>query len=450
MAHAGVRRAATKPASGAWRRSARSRRPSRTWSRPQAYPAMYPPEDPDYHPMAVVADAVHGRGGPRRGAGDRRAARGVRRGDARRPAAGARWRDGAGPADATAFAHRRPADHGQRRRVLRRPRRRGRARGVGRRPSRTPCARATAARTSTSSATRARRASTRRTRARRGTASPRIKRRYDPDNLFRLQPEHPARRRGTMTDKLVAAKLLIRAGDLVWLSDPDRASLLGVLPDGAAVVGGARPGPDARVAVVIAPDEATVRAAVAATVQSLRVVPILWVLYPKGGRADINRDTLRPSSRSRASARSPRSPSTRRGRPSGSDRSGRTSHRSPGTPDRLPLGGQPAVANAEVQEVHGTPTVRAAASPVPTTLVVTLVPAAAALDIVGGYLDGLLGLATFMDMIGTCVADRRSVRGGGRSPGSSRTSAAPRSMARATSVAVWTSPARSSGATACR
>jgi hypothetical protein len=97
-----------------------------------------------------------------------------------------------------------------------------------------------------------------------------------------------------MTDKPVAAKLLIRPGDLVWLSDPERAPLLGVLPDGASVVGGARPGPDARVAVVIAPDGATVRAALAAAAESLRAVPILWVLYPKGGRADVNRDTLWP------------------------------------------------------------------------------------------------------------------------------------------------------------
>ncbi len=43
-------------------------------------------------------------------------------------------------------------------------------------------------------------------------------------------------------------------------------------------------------------------------------------------------------------------------------------------------------------------------SPVPVTLVTTLVPAAAALDIVGGYLNGLLGLPTYLDMIGTCVA----------------------------------------------
>jgi energy-coupling factor transport system substrate-specific component len=42
--------------------------------------------------------------------------------------------------------------------------------------------------------------------------------------------------------------------------------------------------------------------------------------------------------------------------------------------------------------------------PLPTTLVVTLVPAAAALDIVGGMLNSLLGLPTYLDTIGTCVA----------------------------------------------
>jgi len=58
----------------------------------------------------------------------------------------------------------------------------------------------------------------------------------------------------------------------------------------------------------------------------------------------------------------------------------------------------------EVPEPLAAPTLRATATPLPTTLVMTLVPAAAALDIVGGYLNGLLGLPTFMDMIGTCVA----------------------------------------------
>lgn len=41
---------------------------------------------------------------------------------------------------------------------------------------------------------------------------------------------------------------------------------------------------------------------------------------------------------------------------------------------------------------------------VPLTLVVTLVPVAAALNIVGGTINGALNLPTFLDMIGTCVS----------------------------------------------
>ena len=40
----------------------------------------------------------------------------------------------------------------------------------------------------------------------------------------------------------------------------------------------------------------------------------------------------------------------------------------------------------------------------PTTLIVTLVPAAAALDIVGGVLTTSIGLPIYLDTIGTCVA----------------------------------------------
>jgi energy-coupling factor transport system substrate-specific component len=50
------------------------------------------------------------------------------------------------------------------------------------------------------------------------------------------------------------------------------------------------------------------------------------------------------------------------------------------------------------------PTQRAFTPTLPMTLVVTLVPVAAAIDVVGGYLNGLLKLPTFLDMIGTCVA----------------------------------------------
>jgi len=43
-------------------------------------------------------------------------------------------------------------------------------------------------------------------------------------------------------------------------------------------------------------------------------------------------------------------------------------------------------------------------TPLSPTLIVTLVPAAAALDIVGGTLNSMLGLPTYLDTIGTCVA----------------------------------------------
>ena len=49
------------------------------------------------------------------------------------------------------------------------------------------------------------------------------------------------------------------------------------------------------------------------------------------------------------------------------------------------------------------PTARATAPAVPTTLVVTLIPAAAALSIVASYVAVALGLPIYLDAIGTCV-----------------------------------------------
>ena len=96
-----------------------------------------------------------------------------------------------------------------------------------------------------------------------------------------------------MSDKPVAAKLLVKPGDSVWLSDVDRGSLLGPLPDGAGIVGG-RPvdGSHDRVAVVIGDDAASVRSVFDAQAGSLLSVPVVWILYPKGNRTDVNRDSL--------------------------------------------------------------------------------------------------------------------------------------------------------------
>ena len=94
-----------------------------------------------------------------------------------------------------------------------------------------------------------------------------------------------------MSDKTVAEKLLIRPETSVWFSHPDRASLVQPLPDGVQVVAAPR---DATVALAFADDSGSIRALLADRVADLRQPEILWVAYPKGGRADINRDTLWP------------------------------------------------------------------------------------------------------------------------------------------------------------
>jgi len=92
-----------------------------------------------------------------------------------------------------------------------------------------------------------------------------------------------------MSEKTTASKLLIKPGATVWVSDASRASLLGPMPADVAVVDVLT---RADVAVVVADDAATIRAALEENVDALASRPVLWVAYPKGGRADINRDSL--------------------------------------------------------------------------------------------------------------------------------------------------------------
>jgi len=89
----------------------------------------------------------------------------------------------------------------------------------------------------------------------------------------------------------IAAKLLLKAGGTLWLDDPTRAALLGPLPDGASVVTDPA---DADVAVVFITSAADVETSVVPRLGALRSVPAFWIAYPKGGRADINRDSLWP------------------------------------------------------------------------------------------------------------------------------------------------------------
>ncbi len=94
-----------------------------------------------------------------------------------------------------------------------------------------------------------------------------------------------------MSDKPVAEKLLIRPGASVWSSDASLLRRLGGLPDGVREAAS----PDAAdVAVLFAGDAASLRAALDAERGHLPLRGALWIAYPKGGRADINRDSIWP------------------------------------------------------------------------------------------------------------------------------------------------------------
>ena len=94
-----------------------------------------------------------------------------------------------------------------------------------------------------------------------------------------------------MADKSVADKLLIKPGSTLWVSDATRGDLLGPLPDGVAPTSDPA---KASTSIVIADDADSVRRRFATDGRALLGSGNLWVLYRKGNKADINRDTLWP------------------------------------------------------------------------------------------------------------------------------------------------------------
>ena len=94
-----------------------------------------------------------------------------------------------------------------------------------------------------------------------------------------------------MSTRTVAEKLLIKPGASVWTSHPERLALLEPLPAGVNVV--VRPR-EARAALLFGDDAASLRKLVAEHADDLAEPEILWIAYPKGNRADINRDTVWP------------------------------------------------------------------------------------------------------------------------------------------------------------
>lgn len=92
-----------------------------------------------------------------------------------------------------------------------------------------------------------------------------------------------------MAERSVAQKLLIKPGSAVWVSDPELVPLMGPMPDGVTVAAGLDA---ADVAVVVVHDEPGLRALAAAHRDVLGAPRALWLLYPKGNRIALNRDSL--------------------------------------------------------------------------------------------------------------------------------------------------------------
>jgi hypothetical protein len=94
-----------------------------------------------------------------------------------------------------------------------------------------------------------------------------------------------------MSNKSVAEKLLIKANTTVWSSDASHVDLLEPLPQGVRHVDQ----PDqATTALVFAHDANSLRDTLNAHREHLAQPSTFWVAYPKGNRADVNRDTLWP------------------------------------------------------------------------------------------------------------------------------------------------------------
>ncbi len=89
----------------------------------------------------------------------------------------------------------------------------------------------------------------------------------------------------------IAEKLQIKPNTTVWVSDPARVALLGPMPEG---VREAAKLATASTAVLFADDAAGARRLLEENAADLAKPAALWVAYPKGNRADINRDTLWP------------------------------------------------------------------------------------------------------------------------------------------------------------
>ena len=91
--------------------------------------------------------------------------------------------------------------------------------------------------------------------------------------------------------KTIAEKLLIKPNTTVWLSDPTHLPTLTPMPDGVRESDMLA---TASTAVFFVEDAASARQQLEEHRGDLDKPRVFWVAYPKGNKADINRDSLWP------------------------------------------------------------------------------------------------------------------------------------------------------------
>jgi hypothetical protein len=95
----------------------------------------------------------------------------------------------------------------------------------------------------------------------------------------------------SMSAKSVAEKLAIKPGAALWISHPDRRTMIDPLPDQIQWVDRLE---NASIGLFVAEDAASLRKLLADNGTDLSTPATVWVAYPKANRTDLNRDSLWP------------------------------------------------------------------------------------------------------------------------------------------------------------
>lgn len=91
--------------------------------------------------------------------------------------------------------------------------------------------------------------------------------------------------------KTIAEKLLIKPNSTLWLNEPARLPLLTPMPEGVRETATLA---TAGTAVIFVKNAAVVREQLSEHRADLDKPGAFWIAYPKGNKADVNRDTLWP------------------------------------------------------------------------------------------------------------------------------------------------------------